>query len=176
MKKKKATKKDKEFVFKITLDLDSPMMWSGKINPKIRKSKKAVWREVVMLSNQTLYGFAESIIDILDFSFDHCFGFFSNLSERSMHDSKEIYELFTDLKDEGVEYTPNAKGVKKVKISQVFKQIGKKMLFYFDYGDSWSFLVELKEIKTSDLKKTYPYLLASQGKNPEQYPLFEEEE
>lgn len=40
MKKKKATKKDKEFVFKITLDLDSPMMWSGKINPKIRKSKK----------------------------------------------------------------------------------------------------------------------------------------
>lgn len=60
MKKKKATKKDKEFVFKITLDLDSPMMWSGKINPKIRKSKKAVWREVVMLSNQTLYGFAEN--------------------------------------------------------------------------------------------------------------------
>ena len=36
MKKKKATKKDKEFIFRIILDLNSPMMGSRKINSKIR--------------------------------------------------------------------------------------------------------------------------------------------
>ena len=173
MKKKKATKKNKEFIFRIILDLNSPMMGYGKINSKIRQSKEAVERKIAMLSNQTLYNFAESIISMLDFSLDHCFGFYSNFDERSIYDSKEIYELFTDLDD--VEHTLNAKGVKKVKIFQAFEQVGKKMLFYFDYGDSWYFIVELKDIKTPDSKKTYPYLLTSQGKNPEQYPSFEDE-
>lgn len=172
MKRKKATKKDKAFVFRVRLDLDSPTMWMGRINQRIRKSKKAPWREIAILGSQSLYDFAEAINDAFGFMFDHCFGFYSNLEGRTMYDSKEIYELFADLED--VEYTPGAKGVKEVKISEVFREIGKRMLFLFDYGDNWYFVVELKDIQATSMDKMYPFLLKSFGKSPEQYPPLEE--
>ncbi|PKL72156.1 hypothetical protein CVV26_02700 [Candidatus Kuenenbacteria bacterium HGW-Kuenenbacteria-1] len=163
----------KVYVFNITLNLEnSPVMHSGKINQNILKKGEAPWREIAILENDNLYNFAKVIINSFGFMFDHCFGFYSNLEERKMYDSKEIYELFTDLKDE--EHTPKAKGVKKEKISEAFKEKGKKMLFYFDYGDSWNFFVELKDIKETDIKKSYPILLSRHGKKPEQYPSFEE--
>lgn len=165
MKTKKPTQKDKVYIFKVALDTEaSPFC-------HFQNFKQKCWREIAVLSSQTLYKFAEAITDSFGFYFDHCFGFYNNLQERTMYDSKEIYELFTDLPD--VEHTPRAKGVEKVKISQVFKQAGKKMLFYFDYGDSWRFFVELKSITSPDSKKTYPLLIKSSGKSPEQYPPME---
>jgi hypothetical protein len=171
MKKKKATKSDRVYIFKVALDLESPKMDEGKINQSILKEGKAPWREIAMLGSQSLYNFAEAINDAFGFMFDHCFGFYSNLGERTMYDSKEICELFTDLDD--VEHTPGAKGVEKVKISEVFKEKEKKMLFYFDYGDSWHFPIELKDIKEANIKESYPILLESYRKNPEQYPPLE---
>ncbi len=172
MKKKRAKKNDRVYILKVALDLESPKMDEGKVNQGILKEGKTPWREIAMLGSQSLYHFAEAINEAFGFMFDHCFGFYSNLGERAMYDSKEIYELFTDLED--VEHTLGAKGVKRVKISEVFKDREKKMLFYFDYGDSWYFLVELKDIEETDIKEFYPVLLDSYGENPEQYPPLEE--
>lgn len=172
MEKKKATKSDKVYVFRVSLDLDTPIMEFGKINQRIRKSKRAPWREIAVLGNHSLYDFAKVISESFGFILDHCFGFYSNFGEKTKYDSKEIYELFNDL--EGVEHTLGAKGVEKVKIARVFREKGKKMLFYFDYGDSWGFPLVLKEIDNPELRKFYPVLLDSQGENPEQYPPIEE--
>jgi len=172
MKKRKPTKNDKVYVFKVSLNLDSPKMYYGKINQGIVKTGKAPWREIAMLGSHNLYSFAEAINNVFGFWFDHCFGFYSNFDERKMYESKEIYELFTDLDD--VEHTPGAKGVEKIKILEVFQEKGKEMLFYFDYGDGWRFLVELKDIREADLKTSYPTLLEKFGPNPEQYPPLED--
>jgi len=172
MKKKNLIKNDKIYIFKVSLDFNSGRMDEGRINQEIVRSGKPPWRKIAMLGSHTLYNFAEAINDAFGFWFDHCFGFYSNLEEKGKYDSKEIYELFTDLED--VEHTPRAKGVKKVRILQVFKEIGKKMLFYFDYGDGWHFIVELKDIRKPDFKMSYPILLEKFGPNPEQYPPLEE--
>ena len=118
--------------------------------------------------NMTLYKFAEVIVKQFGFYFDHAFGFYDNLE--NPFDSKEVYELFTDMDD--IEHTPNAKGVERYYfVSDLFNH-NKKMLFYFDYGDSWKFILELLDSSQQVLKvpKNYYRLYESHGDDPEQYP------
>lgn len=129
---------------------------------------KNISREIEVLSNVNLYNLAAAIVFAYDFNFDHCFGFFSRLGD-DYYDSESKFELFTDLEDQGIEPT-GAGSVKKTKIIEVWKKYGDKMLFLFDYGDSWEFSVELKKIGTKDPKIKYPKILAKTGKAPEQYP------
>ena len=105
-----------------------------------------------------------------DFEFDHCFGFYDTLKNRK--NSKKMFELFVDI---GEESRPQAKGVKKTKIAQVFKDIGEKMIFLFDYGDGWKFNVELLEIRTAPKGDLKPVILESIGKAPLQYLPCEDE-
>lgn len=168
MKKKKATKNDRVYIFRVTLNLDSGTMYQGRINQRIVREGKAPWREIKILGDQNLYKFAEAITEAFRLMFDHCFGFYSNWEEgKRYHDSKEMYEFFTDI---GEDPNPGAKPVKTTKISQVFKELGKKMLFLFDYGDGWYFIIELKAIRKTGTNKSYPILSKAFGKSPEQYP------
>ena len=132
---------------------------------------KKVVREIEVPENFNLYKLAEAIVKAYDFDLDHAFGFFSDVSEYPYR-SKEKYELFADMDD--IEPT-GAKSVKKTKISEVWKNKGNKMLFLFDYGDCWYFVVEFMEFGQKEAKKKYPYLVKKVGKAPEQYPEVDED-
>ncbi|MBF0489643.1 MAG: hypothetical protein HQL15_03370 [Candidatus Omnitrophica bacterium] len=134
-----------------------------------RENKKAV-RRIQIAETKSLYNFAKVITQAFDFYFDHCFGFYDNLKKPEM---KEAYELFVDI-GEGSTYS-FAKGVKKTKISKVFKAVGKRMIFLFDYGDGWQFTVELKEICQAEKWDLKPKILESIGDAPLQYPPLDEE-
>lgn len=69
-----------------------------------------------------------------------------------------------------------AKGVKGVPIGEAFPKLGKKMLFLFDYGDEWRFVVELKAIEPAEPRARYPKVVDSAGQAPEQYPDWDEED
>lgn len=129
--------------------------------------EKNIIREIEVTENINLYKLAEAIVSAYDFNFDHAFGFFSTIGERYF-DSKRKYELFADMEDEGVEPT-GAESVKKTKIGEVWKNIGDKMLFLFDYGDDWLFVVELIGFGEKEAKTKYPRMIKSAGKAPEQY-------
>src|SRR3989338_9429900 len=131
-------------------------------------------REIEVLEDINLYKLAEAIVKSYDFDFDHAFGFFSTISESGYFKSERKYELFTDLEDEGIEPT-GAGSVKKTKISEVWKNPGDKMLFLFDYGDNWLFVVELIGFGKKEAKTKYPRILKSAGKAPKQYPDYDEE-
>lgn len=137
---------------------------------------KKIFRKIEILENASLYKSAEAIVNAYDFNFDHCFGFFSKISENNYYDSERKYELFTDIKEEGenIEST-GAESVKKTKIKDVWQKIGDKMLFLFDYGDCWHFVVELKDFGDKTENKKYPRILEKVGKSPEQYPAVEED-
>jgi len=105
-----------------------------------------IMRKIQIAQYKTLYSFAKFIVRSFGFDFDHCFGFYSNFDRIS--DSGKAYELFVDVREEPL--SPKTKGVKKTKVFQVFKKPGDKMLFLFDYGDGWRFIVELKEIKNAE--------------------------
>lgn len=162
---------DKQYVFKIKIILGDycySIGQRGKYKEKILNSEKLPWRKISMLDSQSLYKFAEAIVDSFDFDFDHCFGFFDNVKNVHLHDSEKKYELFADLEDEGIEPV-DSESVKKTKIKKAFEKVGDKMIFMFDYGDDWRFLVELLEINQADKKEKYPKLIEKFGKPPEQY-------
>jgi hypothetical protein len=127
---------------------------------------KSLSREIEVLDNTGLYELAEAIVNAYDFEFDHAFGFFSNITKRNCFDSERKYELFTDLDD--IEPT-GAGSVKKTKVDDVWRNAGDKMLFLFDYGDDWRFVVELKDFREKEEKAEYPRLLTKTGKSPTQY-------
>jgi hypothetical protein len=157
VKKKKALKDDTVLTFKVQI-----------LNEFGEKRKNPCWREIAILGRDNLYNFAEAIVKSFGFYFDHCFDF-----RESPHSRKgELYEFFVDL---GEDPTPGAKSIKKAKIEQAFNQVGKKMIFYFDYGDSWYFEVELLSCQRVSAEERHPTLLQSHGVAPEQYPPCEDD-
>ncbi|MCK5581554.1 MAG: hypothetical protein KAJ18_09825 [Candidatus Omnitrophica bacterium] len=134
---------------------------------------KNIMRQVAVSGNKSLLHLAQVILGAYNFDCDHCFGFYGNIDEHPGQEQTEIYEAFVDAE---VEPTSElARSVERTKISLVFKETGKKMLFMFDYGQDWRFVVELKEKRDTAPEEKLPGILQSVGKAPLQYPSFEEE-
>jgi len=47
------------------------------------------------------------------------------------------------------------------------------MLFHFDYGDDWFFLVTCTAVKESAAKRRFKKVLSTRGTPPVQYPDYE---
>src|ERR671927_927303 len=91
-----------------------------------------LYRDLELPSGASLEDLAAAIVGAFGFDFDHAFGFYGSLGYR-YHDAEERYELFADLgqTDEGV------RSVRRTRLSAAFPEVGKAMLFLFDYGDEW---------------------------------------
>jgi hypothetical protein len=115
--------------------------------------------EIQLPDNITLDYLAHVIIDAVGFDMDHCFGFYDNLKEP--YQSNQEYTLFADI---GEEANANDPGVENTLVESVFKP-KKTMLFLFDYGDDWKFLVTCTgELEAKPFKR--PKLLATSGTIP----------
>ena len=68
------------------------------------------------------------------------------------------------------------RGVRRTKLGAAFPEVGKKMLFLFDYGDEWRFKVELIGLGRKEPNAAYPRVLKRVGEAPPQYPGLEEDE
>ena len=132
--------------------------------------KPKVYRDIEIEGSKSLSALAEAIIMAFDFEFDHAFGFYSDL-KNPFSRKGERYELFADMEDGD----SDAGSVEKTTVAQVFKAPGKTMLFVFDYGDDWRFVIEAKANGEMAPKTRYPRLVASVGKAPEQYPDYDED-
>jgi hypothetical protein len=144
-------------------------MKSNIITLKVSFDKK-IYRLLEIRSNKSLHDLAELIIKSFDFDFDHAFGFYNNI--KNHYKSDEIYELFSDLPN--CDPHAHAKGVVDIEVGDVFEE-NKKMLFLFDYGDEWLFLVECKKYSAPTPKARYPRIIEKVGKSPEQYPDYDED-
>lgn len=118
--------------------------------------------EVVLGGEWSLYDFAEFIIQTVGFDFDHAFEFCDNVKDP--YRSKERYTLFADIQEGDGE-----PGVKDTRVSAVFRP-KRKMIFHFDFGDDWMFLVTCTAMKASDKKRRFRRVLTTTGTPPEQYP------
>lgn len=123
--------------------------------------------DVIVGGDCSLYDFAAFINKVVGFAFDHAFEFCDDL--RDPYQSTERYTLFADM-GEGEE---GDRSVKKTRLSAVFTA-GRKMVFHFDYGDDWFFLVTCSAVKDSSAKRAFKKIVSTRGKPPEQYPDCEE--
>lgn len=138
----------------------------------LRASLKAkVYRDIEIEGSKSLHALAQSIVTAFDFDFDHAFGYYSDLKNPNSRKGKR-YELFADMEDGD----SDAGSVERTKVAEVFGKPKKKMLFLFDYGDNWHFLIEVIALGEKAPKTRYPRVVASVGKAPKQYPDFDEEE
>jgi len=156
-------KNKKAFIFRVYIKNTPSKTCRDDFTPNVE-------RKIAILETQSLYTFARIIVKAFDFYFDHCFGFYSNIN--NYHDSFDSYELFVDIGES--EPTLNRKGVKKTKIKDVFYEY-EKMLFLFDYGDMWQFIVVREKIEEASPHQKYPFILEKIGKPPLQYPPLEED-
>ncbi len=131
---------------------------------------KDLYRMIEIKGNKTLFDLAVIILKSYNFNMDHMFGFYNNLKDP--YSSDETYELIDD--DDDLTMNENAEDLRKTLIEGVFG-LKKKMLFLFDYGDEWRFLVECKKVTDPEPKAKYPRIIEKIGKAPEQYPDYDEE-
>lgn len=124
--------------------------------------------EIVLGGEHSLYDLAAFLIKTIKFDFDHAFEFCDNL--KNPYRSKERYSLFADLGNGEGE-----PGVQGTLVSEVFRP-KRKMVFYFDYGDDWFFLITCTAVKDSAANRKFKKVLSTQGKLPEQYPDFDLED
>ncbi|NMB41376.1 MAG: hypothetical protein GX996_05515 [Firmicutes bacterium] len=141
--------KEKVFVFRVT------------VTDSYGRVRGYPYRTIAVPEDFTLYELGEAIIDSFGFDFDHAFGFYDNIKRWT--NSVEAYELFADIHEGG-----DFPGVQETPAADVFRKKGKRMLFLFDYGDEWRFIVRLKKVQEAEKEKKYPSVLETYG-HLEQY-------
>jgi hypothetical protein len=124
-----------------------------------------VYREIEIASDKKLVDLAKAIVRAFDFQFDHAFGFYSKLTDPDVMRAQPKYELFADMGERD-----NSGSVKRTRVAEAFPEVGHTMLFLFDYGDDWRFIVEVIGRGEKEPKVRYPRVLKRAGASPEQYP------
>lgn len=118
--------------------------------------------DFVIGGNISLHTLAEFILKTVGFDPDHTFQFCDNL--KRPYRSKERYTLSADLG--GDRHNP---GVMKTRLSAVFRP-RRKMIFHFDFGADWFFLLTCTAVKESEAKHAFRKVVATRGTPPVQYP------
>jgi len=122
---------------------------------------KGVWRKIEISSNHTLLDLHNAIQNAFQFDSDHLYSFFMDGIPWSDEKFSSPFE------DEG----PH---VGEVRIGELGLAKGQTILYLFDYGDELRFSVTLEEIQQDKPHPKKPRIIESKGKNPEQYPNWEE--
>ena len=156
-------------VKKVVVKKGMVFILEARLLPRLSKEKgKKITRIIAISGKKSLYQLAGAIVRSFNFFFDHCFVFYSEVDDqRPKFEHKEIYELFVDIGEEST--APHARGVKNVKVEEVFTETGKTMLFRFDYGDNWRFSVELRKVRAMIPGEKLPVVEKIVGKAPLQY-------
>ncbi len=122
------------------------------------KESEIWYRMIEIESSSDLETLHLCIQDAVDFENDHLYEFFIANSIRST---------------EKIRFDDENQGLWECSVGDLFPLPKHKKLFYlFDYGDSWYFRItkSRKKPMQKEAGASYPRVVESVGKNPEQYP------
>jgi hypothetical protein len=138
--------------------LVAPMIVKGSYLFKVTVSP-GVWRKIQLSYLHTLLDLHKAIQDAFDFDDDHLYSFFMDAKKYS----RNAYES---------PYSENGPYVDEVSIGELELYEGQRILYLFDFGDSWEFLIVLEKIDNSSPLPLNPKIVEKKGKSPEQYRYF----
>jgi hypothetical protein len=122
------------------------------------KWTKAIYRTIELRSDQTLEDLHLAIQHAIKWDNDHLYSFYLNGVKYD-----ERYRYSCPNEEDRPPWTEEA----------VIGQLGlvkrHKFLYYFDYGDSHEFEIEVTDIRPEAEQGEYPRVVESQGAAPEQY-------
>jgi len=117
---------------------------------------KSVWRKIKLSHKHTLEDLHQYIQEAFDFDNDHLYSFFMD----GKRYSDDVYNSsFGDVPPYAYEAVIGKLGLYR----------GKKILYFFDFGDSWEFLVQLVAIDENEKEFKKPIITEIKGDAPPQY-------
>lgn len=145
----------------LPVPLDNP---GGVYALKVKfKWARTIYRTIEVASEQTLEDLHVAIQQAIRWDDDHLYSFFMN---GQLHD--EHYAFVGPFEEDGPAFTDEAV------IGELGLAAKHKFLYYFDYGDSHQFEIEVVGIHPEAEGVTYPRVAESRGEAPPQYPEVEE--
>lgn len=130
----------------------------------LNEGKGKPYRVIAIEKYKSLTQLSEAILGSFKFNCDHCFGFYDNI--KNWTKSKVNYEMFVDVDVYTVADNPISPD--KTTIETAFYS-HKSLLFLFDYGAEWRFMVKFIDKSEPIKNKTYPLILEKLGEAPKQY-------
>lgn len=127
-------------------------------------------RDIAMRGDSDLDDLAADILDSFGFDNDHLYMFSDNI--KNPYKGIEKYEA-TPIDDVFGDKIPLTH---EFIVAQVFNIPKKKMLFLFDYGDEWRFVVQLLGMRDAKNGENYPLVTNIKGEAPKQYEEYDEYE
>ncbi|GAK60811.1 Pplasmid pRiA4b ORF-3-like protein [Candidatus Vecturithrix granuli] len=115
-----------------------------------------IWRRIAIPGAMVLDKLATVILNAFRFDFDHLYRFiFKNRFGLEQHVNHPMLEEspFTD----------------EVKVQDLPLQPGMSMIFFYDFGDNWEFVVPLEQVTPPDPTLRKAKVLEEHGKSPDQY-------
>jgi hypothetical protein len=116
-----------------------------------------VWRRIAAPADTSLDELAWTILKAFKFDDDHMYDF----RYRDRRGRNWVYSQ--PYGDEGPFTT-------EITLAETELPIKDAMLFTFDYGDNWQFIVRLEAVEKGHSRLKTPKVVESAGKAPEQYP------
>lgn len=125
---------------------------------------KRIYRTIEVRSDQTLEDLHLAIQRAIRWDNDHLYSFFMNGQKFD-----ENYRFVSPWEEEGPRFTTEAV------IGELGLTLKHRFLYYFDYGDSHEFEVEVVDICPHAGPGRYPRVVDSKGKAPAQYAYWDED-
>jgi len=122
-----------------------------------------VWRRIEIHSDMTLEALTDTVLKSFDFDKDHLYVYYY----------KDLFGNTVEINSPNSSVEPFTT---ETLIGKIPINIGASMNFLFDFGDNWEFQILLEEIKQVSKKIEHPQVIDEQGKPPEQYPYWDDEE
>jgi hypothetical protein len=139
------------------------MIWTFKVELLYGAyAKEECVRVIEIESSSTLEDFHFAIQNTVEFENDHLYEFYTSRTDRSRDRIR-----FDDENGKLYDLT----------LENLYPLEKRKKLFYlFDYGDHWLFNISKnrKKPQQPEMGIKYPRVIERIGKNPEQYPIWEE--
>ncbi len=151
----------------LTFKNQQELIWTLRVKLPLIRSECV--RLIEIKSNATFLQLHEAIQDAVDFNNDHLFDFFIG-----RHSGSRVYTIGGEPNWDT--FNP-VKTYRKIRISSVWPlPSGMKLFYLFDFGDSWIFQINKTRHKNKSVQSgiNYPRVIEVKGKNPEQYPDYEE--
>lgn len=127
----------------------------------ILDTKDDVFRDIEVRDKQTLFTLYKGIMSAFSLQGEELASFYE--SDQDWSQGREI--PLEDMADEDSDQT-----MADFHIHEVFKKVGSRMIFVYDYMEMWTFFVELMEIEEKKAVLNYPLTVYRYGIVPLKAP------
>lgn len=134
---------------------------------------KSVYRTIELRSEDTLEDLHLAIQDAFEWDNDHLYSFFMN---GELYDDRFRFQCPLELTMPSPFEEETFPSTYETVIGKLGLTLKHTFLYFFDYGDSHQFNVEVVDIRSNAGPGKYPRVVDQKGEVPEQYPSYDDDD